>query len=88
MTTTTTNGGSPPVPAVGTATEPLPAVSGDRVSDVMARYQALMQRFLETQRAVMLTKARVAFSMAKVSPMHLRAPPPKGMKAPRGRVAA
>jgi NAD(P)-dependent dehydrogenase (short-subunit alcohol dehydrogenase family)/acyl carrier protein len=35
--------------------EAVPAASSDRVSDVMARYQTVMQRFLETERAVMLT---------------------------------
>ena len=55
------------VPAPAT---PLPAVppSGDRVGDVMSRYHALMQHFLETQRAVMLTYLGAPRSVVDVRP--------------------
>ena len=68
VTTSSTNGGAPavagPLPegAASMPPAPLPPAgpapaftpSGDRVGDVMGRYQAVMQHFLETQRAVML----------------------------------
>jgi acyl transferase domain-containing protein/NAD(P)H-dependent flavin oxidoreductase YrpB (nitropropane dioxygenase family)/NAD(P)-dependent dehydrogenase (short-subunit alcohol dehydrogenase family)/acyl carrier protein len=64
LTTSTTNGSPPasaPVPPAVSPPEtpaapPVTAVSvpGDRVGDVMARYQAVMQHFLETERSVML----------------------------------
>ena len=43
-----------PAPAAPAGPAPAFAPSGDRVGDVMGRYQAVMQHFLETQRAVML----------------------------------
>ena len=64
MTTSITNGSSPaqaPVsPAVSAPGRPPapPAVtlpgSGDRVAEVMGRYQAVMEHFLETERSVMI----------------------------------
>ena len=58
----------------------LPAVSfsGDRVGDVMARYQAVMHQFLETERSVMLTylgSQRPGSAMAPAPLMPARAAP-------------
>ena len=41
-------------PAAHAPVDPRAAPPGDRVADVMARHQQVMQQFLETQRAVML----------------------------------
>jgi acyl transferase domain-containing protein/NAD(P)H-dependent flavin oxidoreductase YrpB (nitropropane dioxygenase family)/NAD(P)-dependent dehydrogenase (short-subunit alcohol dehydrogenase family)/acyl carrier protein len=64
LTTSITNGSTParaPVPPAISPPEPplappVTAVSvpGDRVAEVMGRYQAVMQHFLETERSVML----------------------------------
>jgi acyl transferase domain-containing protein/NAD(P)H-dependent flavin oxidoreductase YrpB (nitropropane dioxygenase family)/NADP-dependent 3-hydroxy acid dehydrogenase YdfG len=66
-------------PALATPTPPAPAFSpsGDRVSEVMGRYQTVMQHFLETQRAVMLAYlgAPRAAATAQVEPARLAAPP-------------
>jgi acyl transferase domain-containing protein len=70
----------PPVPAPAA---PIPAAprSGDRVGDVMGRYQTVMQHFLETQRAVMLTylgapRAVVDVRPAPQPPLAALPPPP------------
>ena len=93
LTTSTTNGSSPahapgaPVdpPVEPAATIPLtaPSVPGERVGDVMARYQAVMQQFLETERSVMLAylgggRASTAITPAPVMPARAPAalPPP------------
>ncbi|HTY95660.1 MAG TPA: beta-ketoacyl synthase N-terminal-like domain-containing protein, partial [Solirubrobacteraceae bacterium] len=45
----------PAAPAAPAQVIPGPPLSGDRVADVMLRHQQVMQQFLETQRAVMLS---------------------------------
>jgi acyl transferase domain-containing protein/NAD(P)H-dependent flavin oxidoreductase YrpB (nitropropane dioxygenase family)/NAD(P)-dependent dehydrogenase (short-subunit alcohol dehydrogenase family)/acyl carrier protein len=79
VTTRSTNGGAPdvavavPEAAPPTASSP----SGDRVSDVMGRYQTVMQHFLETQRAVMLAYlgAPRATPAVQLEPAPVDAPP-------------
>ncbi len=44
----------PPAPPAPAGTPAAAAVGGDRVAEVMAAHQQVMQQFLETQRAVML----------------------------------
>jgi NAD(P)-dependent dehydrogenase (short-subunit alcohol dehydrogenase family)/acyl carrier protein len=87
LTTSITNGSSPagaPVPAAVSPPEPAPApavtavtVPGDRVADVMGRYQAVMQHFLETERSVMIAYLggqRPGTGLPAASSMPARAP--------------
>jgi acyl transferase domain-containing protein/NAD(P)H-dependent flavin oxidoreductase YrpB (nitropropane dioxygenase family)/NAD(P)-dependent dehydrogenase (short-subunit alcohol dehydrogenase family)/acyl carrier protein len=72
----------PSIPAPAT---PIPAapLSGDRVGDVMSRYQTVMQHFLETQRAVMLTYLGAPRAVVDVrSAPALPAPPSAALPAP------
>ncbi len=56
-----------------------PPLSGDRVADVMLRHQQVMQQFLETQRAVMLSYLGAAQGAAS---------PPAAVAAPRRAIPA
>jgi acyl transferase domain-containing protein/NADP-dependent 3-hydroxy acid dehydrogenase YdfG len=94
VTTSSTNGGSPPAapPPIPAPAAPIAAapLSGDRVGDVMGRYQTVMQHFLETQRAVMLTylgspRAVVDVPLAPQPPPAL--PPPTAAPAPAAQAA-
>jgi acyl transferase domain-containing protein len=94
VTTSSTNGGSPPAPvpsappSVPAAAAPIPAapLSGDRVGDVMGRYQTVMQHFLETQRAVMLTY--LGAPRAVVDVRAAPPPPPAALPPPAAAPAA
>jgi acyl transferase domain-containing protein/NAD(P)H-dependent flavin oxidoreductase YrpB (nitropropane dioxygenase family)/NADP-dependent 3-hydroxy acid dehydrogenase YdfG len=67
-----------PAPAAPAGPAPAFTPSGDRVGDVMGRYQAVMQHFLETQRAVMLAYlgAPRADGTGRAAPAQLPAPAP------------
>ena len=98
LTTSITNGSSPaqaPVSPAVSAPEPPPAPpaatlpgSGDRVAEVMGRYQAVMQHFLETERSVMIAYLggqRPGTGAPAVPAMPARAPaalPPPAVPSP------
>ena len=54
-------------PAAHAPVIPGPPLSGDRVADVMLRHQQVMQQFLESQRAVMLSYLGAAQGAASAS---------------------